>query len=537
MRRWIWLWMAFLVGGPGCDDGDNGGANLGDDAVVGQTDAGATDAAAVDAGDETDAAPDAIVPTPDSAVVDAGVLTDAALVDAAPDGGGDEAPWIGEALADCRTTGGAGSTGAGNALSRVDVDLAVFPDAVCNDGTGAVFYVRRATTREAAGKWVIQLQGGGSCASGSACAGRYCKEGTNFAADKMSSAYAPERGTNARGILASRPENPFDGWNHVFVHYCSSDMWAGRQQAVDVDATHPTSGDPVRYRAAFQGSAIVDAVIDTLRRDGVGPVSQRGPDGALELPDLDAADEVVLAGASAGGAGVTFNLDRVATGLRAANDACDGDDCALRVWGLIDSIYGVSITRLDLTSSTLCTELNICAADDFLQADYAAKSALWSPSLDDTCEAWHATNQPGDAFRCVSNSYVIENHVTTPFVLRMGLTDSLIGENMASRGFTVPERGDAELTLELFAELVAERMRTLPDIGVTANEAAAVEAAPGVYGPRCPKHETISSDADTYDVRIDVDGRAISFPMLLTSSRAGGPSVAVTVDGERSVCP
>lgn len=312
-------------------------------------------------------------------------------------------------------------------------------------------------------------------------------------------------------------------------------MWAGCQPAADVDATHPTSGDSVRCRAAFQGSAIVDAVIDTLRRDGVGPVSQRGPDGALELPDLDAADEVVLAGASAGGAGVAFNLDRVATGLRAANDACDGDDCALRVWGLTDSIYGVSITRLDLTSSTLCAELNICAADDFLQADYAAKSALWSPILDDTCEAWHATNRPADTFRCVENNYVIENHVTSPFVLRMGLIDSLIGAGMVERAFTVPERADAELTLPLFAKMVAELLRALPGLGATANEAGPV--APGVYGPRCPKHETLSSGPNTFDVRVDVNGNPVSFPELIRAWRAGGQGVAVTVDGEASVCP
>jgi len=466
---------------------------------------------------------------------DAAPALDAALDDAAvPDGGG-EAASIDEALASCTRSGGAGATAAGMDLVRVDLDLDAFPEARCADGTGAVMYVRRATRPSAADRWVIQLQGGGACSSADACAQRWCSVGTNFAADKLSSRFAPERGTRATGILADQPANPFQGWNHVFVHYCSSDLWTGRQPAIEVEGTHPTEGTPVRYRAAFNGASIIDAVVSSLRGEA-GPVMA----GAETLPDLDDADEVVLAGASAGGAGVIHNLDRVAATLRAHNGACDASGCPLRVFGLIDSIFGVGLDRLDFSRTTLCTEGSLCTAEAFLRADDAAKTAMWAPALDESCLAWHARTGSPDGYRCTSNDYVVENHVTTPFILRMGLTDSLIGGGMVERGFTVPERGDVRLDLALFAELVSERLVALADLSSTANEAAEIERAPGVYGPACAKHETLSDGPHTYDVRVEVDGAPVSFPDVIQAWRAdaGGETVAVTVPGVNpSTCP
>ena len=54
--------------------------------------------------------------------------------------------------------GSTGGLGAGDDLVRVVVDLAHFPDAICNDGTGAIFYVRRYTNAADAGKWQIHLR-------------------------------------------------------------------------------------------------------------------------------------------------------------------------------------------------------------------------------------------------------------------------------------------------------------------------------------------------------------------------------------------
>lgn len=87
------------------------------------------------------------------------------------------------------------------------------------------------------------------------------------------------------GILSTDPlENPF-WWNanHVLLPYCSSDVWSG-------DSPPARPGD-----FSFLGSRIIDSVIRELIRD-------RG---------LGEADLLLLAGSSAGAAGVLVNLDRV----------------------------------------------------------------------------------------------------------------------------------------------------------------------------------------------------------------------------------
>jgi hypothetical protein len=57
----------------------------------------------------------------------------------------------------------------GNALFRVNVELNNFPNAICNDGSGAVFYVRQASNQADRNKWHIHLQGGGGCRDGQSC--------------------------------------------------------------------------------------------------------------------------------------------------------------------------------------------------------------------------------------------------------------------------------------------------------------------------------------------------------------------------------
>src|SRR5215475_475764 len=83
-------------------------------------------------------------------------------------GGAQVAPEIDKALS-CGHVGEANDISPGNDLFRVDVDLNNFPNAVCNDGSGAVFYVRRASNEADRNKWHIHLQGGGGCQDGQSC--------------------------------------------------------------------------------------------------------------------------------------------------------------------------------------------------------------------------------------------------------------------------------------------------------------------------------------------------------------------------------
>src|SRR5690606_25252910 len=94
-------------------------------------------------------------------------------------------PWIQDVL-DCGTEASAGGLAdGGTALQRVDLDPAIFPDAVCNDGTPGFFYFRPAGSEAARNRWVIQLQGGGSCANPSHCAKRWCSIDTAFGMTQM----------------------------------------------------------------------------------------------------------------------------------------------------------------------------------------------------------------------------------------------------------------------------------------------------------------------------------------------------------------
>lgn len=72
-------------------------------------------------------------------------------------------------------------------FSRVTIPGAQFPDAVCNDGSPGVFYVRPGVGLDQ-DKWVIHLQGGGACKDFESCAERWCGQQGNvpYSANKMS---------------------------------------------------------------------------------------------------------------------------------------------------------------------------------------------------------------------------------------------------------------------------------------------------------------------------------------------------------------
>lgn len=111
--------------------------------------------------------------------------------------------------------------------------------------------------------------------------------------------------TLVSGILSPSPLiNPY-WWNanHVFIPYCSSDIWSG-------DSLGPST------EMAFLGSRIIDEVINELIR--------------TPFYRFIDAKFVLLAGSSAGAAGVMINLDRVAQMISDAGSSAD-------VRGLADS--------------------------------------------------------------------------------------------------------------------------------------------------------------------------------------------------------
>jgi hypothetical protein len=181
------------------------------------------------------------------------------------------------------------------ALNKYTVMNAAARQAVCNDGSPAVYYWRPGQHDEQ-DKWIIWLRGGGGCNNSSDCQTRMVQNQSETSSNLAPDSQRPD------GILSDDPTvNPdFYAWNHVMIHYCSSDTWTG-------DATQ-TEAD---WEIQFKGNRIVQSVIEDLH--------------------LEQAQAVILAGSSGGGTGAMHLLDRVAAQLP-----------QVRVTGLIDSSWEIN---------------------------------------------------------------------------------------------------------------------------------------------------------------------------------------------------
>lgn len=452
-------------------------------------------------------------------------------------------PNIAEAL-DC---GAAPPVGPGNQgeLQRYPIDTAVFPDALCNNGDAAVFYFRPAADGNR-DKWLINLNGGGSCSSGNSCAARWCwcrssdgPEGcpfaettTNFSMGNMNGDARARIG--AAGIFRrgdpQRP-NPLGDYNQVRLVYCSSDTWTGTRRAVPFSVAHPKTGAEVDYSIHFLGSRILDAVLSILRHErGARPVYTI--DGAsLGLPDLDDASEVILSGDSAGGAGVIGNLDRVADLLRTHNTACSGMSCPLVVRGLIDAVVGPEIEPLDLSQSFLA-ELGGSTWEDYLTFLSAVRGTNHGTLKDTSCEAFHASVDPSDK-ACLDDTHVLRHHVTTPFFVRMALLDQLISTNYGEAGYRDRELG--AFTPAVFAQVLRRELAAFGDLPEAAEEGPAMTHAPGVFAPACTKHDTLHDDGEVYRTTVTAGGDDHTLFDVFEAWRTGQtPSIVTTSRLDRS---
>lgn len=160
--------------------------------------------------------------------------------------------------------------------------------AVCNDGTPAVYYYRPGSGAEAS-HWLIFFQGGGWCASDSTCANRWKTQHY-----LMTSQGAPSTLTAAGIFTPAEQQNPdFAAFTQVYIRYCSSDMYSG-------NGTRQTNS----LNLQFRGHAIVAAILEDLQNPSLIP-----------SPNLKNATDVLLGGSSAGSFGAASNVDWVASQL------------------------------------------------------------------------------------------------------------------------------------------------------------------------------------------------------------------------------
>lgn len=142
-----------------------------------------------------------------------------------------------------------------------------FPNTQCMNGsaTGLGVYLNPDSD-----KVIIYLDGGGACFNDATCASVANPNGYN-----ASSFAAPGSGV----FNESDEDNPFRGWNKVFVPYCTGDIYAGANPS------------------GFNGNAYMGYV-------NMGEYMNR------LVPTFGSSSLVVLSGSSAGGFGASYNYDR-----------------------------------------------------------------------------------------------------------------------------------------------------------------------------------------------------------------------------------
>lgn len=386
----------------------------------------------------------------------------------------------------CQKEGTVGGLGAGVDLTRYTIDVTRFPEAVCNDGTPAIFYYAKSTKSEDRNKWIIFLQGGGTCVDGQSCAERWCSIDTKYGYDKMTSSLA-KPSIRGAGFMNPTPQNYFGSWNRVLVFYCSSDAWTGTN-SLTTQANLNNSGTR-DYQIHFKGARIVDAVLDTLRN--VAPTSRRrivkhgivSDADTTPWPDLDDADAVLFAGSSAGCAGARMSLDRVSAKLRATNSDLD-------IAGIFDACYGTLGENLDYTKSTYCASDPVrgCRYDTFTQSvQLTLHTAFYGSHEDDSCTQWHTAHAPGTEWRCADGEHVELNHLSAPFFIHQDLQDTQIGGDWVEAGFGTPSDYANRVESELRNLQVPEEPRGGPS---------------GAFAPQCTDHESFTNDETVFNVKL-----------------------------------
>jgi hypothetical protein len=362
--------------------------------------------------------------------------------------------------------------GPGDALHRVTIDLKEFPNAVCNDGSKPVVYIRKSTGGENENKWLFHFQGGGGCSGEyTSCFDRWCGN-DYYHAGKMSSRWSKES-MNSGGIVnRNNKKNTLADGNIVFLHYCSSDGW-GRQVS---DYVVTSSEDPTKsYRMHFRGRTIVEAVFAQLLSG-----STTSDNGTETVPSIATANEVLITGSSAGSGGVLTNLDWISEKLGASAN----------VKGVFDAAYLPLME--DITDEKVVEGFNMKFAAGLER--YQANPDDTTKYRDESCMETLA-DDPRD---CFHTNELRLNHVTTPFFIRADLADpKTVAPIFEARLLVEPNSPGTPKSPEILKS-VAEWSRAtalrFKDVMTTATEKDKYTITPGVYGNLCQQHIALTND-------------------------------------------
>ncbi|WP_082989881.1 pectin acetylesterase-family hydrolase [Woeseia oceani] len=363
---------------------------------------------------------------------------------------------------------------AATVVSDTMISLSNHAGAVCNNGEPANMQVTLvADGAGVSNKWYVHLVGGGSCRDDASCQARWQGEAHNM---------RPLGSFPANGKLnLTRPAGaPFDGYNTVQIHYCSSDGWAGSKVG-SVDG----NGDPVvfngtdtivvdsagsgEYAVHFRGKRILQAAFDELD-------TQYGV--------TTTATEVVVGGISAGSVGVQTHIDKIdalfgpATNVRGLMlDTwipflpLAGTETQVRSW----------LANQGISAPTVDSLLRFANFDieDNLAAGYDTTANVWGAFNNISTEGWpgpaacfeslenepEVIANPSLLMLCTLHDYVLNkafNDGSTPFIS----TDMLVLRNMYDFAVGLVAFGlfpdHEEFTDEDFADVIQDILSLQP---------------------------------------------------------------------------
>jgi|GEM_PF-1400033 hypothetical protein len=377
-----------------------------------------------------------------------------------------------------------GGVGGGTDMYKVSVDITSHPDAVCNDGTPPVMFIRASTGGTETNKWLFHIQGGGGCSGEyQNCLDRWCGN-AGYHAGKMSSKWTPDS-MSGKGIMERSNENTFANANIVYMYYCSSDAWGG--QTSDYVAVNPDDATQ-SYKIHFRGHSIAEAMVAQLL---AGTVTSDGGD--VTVPSLADATEVIITGTSGGSQGVLNTLDWMVSQLNPSTKAYGVFDASNMP--LPEDIGDAETKEGILKQLKAAWERNKDLSAD--KADFIDQSCL--PS------------NPAEPWLCYNQSYLRLNHVTTPFFQRLDLADPKIAEkHLGAKLMVNPTLIDGLSKVELGAmkdkmtEDAGNWSRTslmrFKDVDKNATEKSQYTKQPGVFAQYCGQHVGLTNDKGWFSV-------------------------------------
>lgn len=408
---------------------------------------------------------------------------------------------------DIRPSGWSPYSGSGAPMRRLTLDPALYPDAVCNDGSPAVMYVRPsnfANPNDPDGdRWLIFFDGGGGCRDEDACLlDRWCSGSPEIfsRAGKMSSLGAWPAIDAPGGIwnenLPGGRTNAFADYNAVLVHYCSSDNWVGSETHTGISASSGATFD-----IEFRGEAIINAVIETLLAGPTVPdASPLDAEFPYLLPDLHDADEVLLGAESAGANGLRHHVDRLHDWLESVSEA--------QVRAVLDAAF----TPWDGDGGIAWGSAPWASYSDFLLGELepvlrgfwgAEDSALDASCLDPIYQVAHDAVGIHPQI-CYDTNELQLDHITTPLFQRMDVDDPLGKQRYGAWGlFTTVD----DYWTAAFGQLVLFSAYSPAGGGLEAPE-----QSPGLQVPNCARHVAVQSNAGFFRDRV----RGPAWPLPLS---------------------